>query len=112
MKKMALFAFNGDFICFVHVLLNAIDMKEKGSEAKIVFEGLATKLIPELVKDGNPMYALYQKAKELGLTAGVCRACSKTMGVLDAVKSEGLPLLDDMKGHPGMARLSHPNPQF
>lgn len=105
MKKVALFAFNGDFICFIHVLLNALDMKEKGCEAKIVIEGSATKLIPELVKEGNPMYALYQKAKGLDLFAGACMACSNKMGVLDAVKSEGLPLLDDMKGHPGMARF-------
>jgi hypothetical protein len=29
MKKVALFAFNGEPMCFVHVLLNALDMKEK-----------------------------------------------------------------------------------
>jgi hypothetical protein len=26
MKKFALFVFNGDPICFIHVLLNALDM--------------------------------------------------------------------------------------
>ena len=103
MKKVALFAFNGDLMCFIHLLLNALDMKERGYEAKIVIEGSATKLIPELVKEGNPMAALYRKAKERDLIAGACMACSKKMGVLDAVKSEGLPLLDDMQGHPGMA---------
>ena len=36
MEKLAFFAFNGDFICFAHVLLNAIDMKENGHEVKIV----------------------------------------------------------------------------
>jgi hypothetical protein len=46
MKKFALFVFNGDPMCFIHVLLNAIDMSEKGYEAKIVVEGAATKLIP------------------------------------------------------------------
>ena len=30
MEKVALFAFNGELMCFIHVLLNAIDMKEKG----------------------------------------------------------------------------------
>jgi hypothetical protein len=30
MKKAALFAFNGESICFVHVLLNGLDMKKKG----------------------------------------------------------------------------------
>ena len=27
MKKVALFAFNGDSMCFIHVLLNALDLK-------------------------------------------------------------------------------------
>ncbi len=48
MKKVALFVFNGDPMCFIHVLLNALDMQERGYEGKIVIEGAATKLIPEL----------------------------------------------------------------
>ena len=31
-----LYAFNGELMCFVHVLLNALDMKEKGEQAIIV----------------------------------------------------------------------------
>jgi hypothetical protein len=31
MKKIALFVFNGDPMCFIHVLLNALDMKERSS---------------------------------------------------------------------------------
>jgi hypothetical protein len=50
MKKFALFVFNGDPMCFIHVLLNALDMSEKGYEAKIIIEGAATKLVPELEK--------------------------------------------------------------
>jgi hypothetical protein len=33
---------------FVHVLLNAVDMKENGHEVKIIMEGSATHLIPEI----------------------------------------------------------------
>jgi len=98
-----LYAFNGELMCFVHVLLNALDMKEKGKEAIIVFEGSAVTLVPELEKPENPFHALYQKAKEAGLIEGACKACSSKLGVLDAVKSAGLPLLDDMSGHPSMA---------
>ena len=104
MKKIALFAFNGDLMCFIHVLLNAIDMNDKGYQVKIVIEGSATKLIPELARKGNPMYRLYEKAKGLDLIDGACKACSNKMGTLEAIKKEGLRLLDDMTGHPGMAR--------
>jgi hypothetical protein len=103
MKKIVLFAFNGDFMCFIHVLLNALDMKEKGHEVKIVIEGSATKLIPVLKQKGNPMHALYQKTKDSGLIDGVCKACSNKMGTLEAVMAEGFNLLDDMNGHPAMA---------
>lgn len=43
MKKTALFVFNGDPMCFIHVLLNALDVRKKGCEVKIVVEGSATK---------------------------------------------------------------------
>lgn len=104
MKQIALFAFNGEIMCFVHVLLTAIDMNEKGYNVKIIIEGLATKLVPEMSKDDNPMHNLFQKAKQLDLIDGACKACSGKMGALDAVQREGFKLLDEMKGHPSMAR--------
>jgi hypothetical protein len=103
MKKIALFVFNGDPMCFIHVLLNALDMKAKGSEAKIIIEGASVKLIPELVKSGNPLNGLWKKNFEAGLIEGVCKACSSKLGTLEAAKEQGLTLLDDMSGHPSMA---------
>jgi len=35
-------------MCFIHVLLNALDMQAKGYAPKIIIEGAAVKLIPEL----------------------------------------------------------------
>jgi hypothetical protein len=104
MQKSALVAFNGESMCFIHVLLNALDLKERGYETVIILEGAATKVILDLVQEGNPMASLYQKVKSLGLMGGVCKACSTKMGVLDAVKREGIPVLDEMSGHPSMAR--------
>lgn len=98
-----LYAFNGELMCFVHVLLNALDMKKKGHDARIVIEGAAVKLVGELEQEGCPFHAPYAKAKEAGLIDGVCKACSAKLGVLEAVTASGLPLLDDMMGHPSMA---------
>jgi hypothetical protein len=103
-KKVALFAFNGDPLCFVHVLLNTLEMNARGYDAKIVFEGAATKLVPELAREQNPLHSLYRQVKEQGLIDAVCRACSTKMGVLADVEREGLPLADEMAGHPSMAR--------
>lgn len=96
-------------MCFIHVLLNALDMKEKGNDVRIVFEGAATKLIPELTKKDHPLHSLYRKAKTKNLIDGAWRACSKKMGTVEAVKAEELKLLDEMTGHPSIARYSQAN---
>ena len=103
MKKIALFVFNGDPMCFIHVLLNALDMKSKGNEPKIIIEGASVKLIPELVKPVNPLNGLWKRNLEAGLVAGVCKACSSKLGTLEAAKEQGLGLLDDMSGHPSLS---------
>lgn len=103
MPKIALFVFNGDPMCFIHVLLNALDMDNKGYTAEVVIEGAATRLIPDLAKADNPLHVLWEKAKAADLIAGACKACAGKMGTLDAVKAEGLALLDDMNGHPSMS---------
>ena len=41
MKKNALFVFNGNPMCFIHVLLNALDMHIRGDTVKIIVEGAA-----------------------------------------------------------------------
>lgn len=103
MKKFALFVFNGDPMCFIHVLLNALDMKDRGNEVKIIIEGASVKLIPELAKSGNPLNGLWKKCIEAGLVEGVCKACSTKLGTADAAIEQGFDLLDGMSGHPGMA---------
>ncbi|MDY7036190.1 MAG: cytoplasmic protein [Thermodesulfobacteriota bacterium] len=104
MRKIVLFAFNGESMCFIHVLLNALDMKERAYEVRIVIEGSATKLVPELAKSDNPFHGLYKKAEGLGLIDGACKACSNKMGVLSDVEAQGIKLLGDMTGHPSMVR--------
>ena len=51
------------------------------------------------------MYSHYIKGKRPRASFEECaRASSNKMDTLDAAKKEGLELLDDMNGHPGMAR--------
>lgn len=103
MKKIAIFVFNGDPMCFVHVLLNAIAFSEKGYAVKTIIEGSATGLLPELVKKENPLHKLWEKSKEIKVIEGVCKACANKMGALQSALDQGLPLLYDMSGHPSMA---------
>lgn len=102
MNKTVIFAFKGNPICFVHVLLNGIDIHERGGAVKIVMEGEATRLIIDLRKTEHPIHALYQKVKKLELIDAVCRACAIKMGALEAAEEEGLKIADEMAGHVGM----------
>lgn len=105
MEKIVLFAFNGDPMCFIHVLLNALEFSERDFEVKLVIEGSATKLIGEIDKADHPLHRLYERVKEKVLLMGVCKACAQKMGTLQAAKDQGLRLLDDMSGHPSMANF-------
>jgi hypothetical protein len=95
-----IFAFNGNPTCFIHVLLNALDMQNEGIETKVIIEGEAVKLIREMDTTVNPFYLM---AKEKGLIDGICKACSAKMGVLEFNETVGIPLVGDMSGHPPIA---------
>ena len=103
MQKTIIFAFQGNPMCFIHVLLNALNMAEEGMEGKIILEGEAVKLVPEMAKSNHFLHNLYTKAKEKGLIFGSCRVCSNKMGVAEAVVAENIPLIGEMAGHPAMA---------
>ena len=38
-RKIAVFAFEGELLCFGHALINAINFKEKGYDVKLIMEG-------------------------------------------------------------------------
>lgn len=99
MKKFLIYAMNGEKMCFIHALLNVLDLNEKGHEVKIVFEGKSVTLPPVLDAEKNP---LYKKALDKGLVDGVCLACSRTLGVEEEIKKLGLPLISDMFNHAGV----------
>lgn len=90
-------------MCFVHVLLNSPYMAEKGMEGKIVIEGDAVKLIPEMVKPEHFFNQLYVKVREQNLLIVACRACSTKLGVVAIIEEEGIELIGDMSGHPAMS---------
>ena len=104
MQKIAIFAFNGDPMCFAHVLLNGLDMKAKGFDVKLIIEGMATKQILELSDPGKPFANLFQKVKEEELIDCVCKACAAKTGALNSAMEQKLPLCDEMSGHPSMSK--------
>lgn len=103
MKKTVFFAFRDNPLCFIHVLLNSLDMAKKGMEGKIVLEGESVTLVPIMAEPGHFLHALYLQAKAQGLFLGACRACTNKLHMTDAMAREGIPLIGEMSGHPAMS---------
>ncbi|MGV9200755.1 MAG: cytoplasmic protein [Promethearchaeia archaeon] len=102
--KFALFAFNEDPMCFIHVILNALEFDDKGYDVKVIVEGSACKLADEFKNEDNPFYGMYQKLKNSDLIDCFCKACSGKMGTLETVKELNFPTCNEMNGHPSMAK--------
>jgi hypothetical protein len=103
-KKIALFAFNGDPMCFIHVILNALDLKKRGHEVKVIVEGSATKLADQFENKSNPFYKQYQDLKSSGLVDCFCKACSNKMESLEEVQRLGFNTCDELMGHPSIGK--------
>lgn len=103
-EKFALFAFNGDPMCFIHVILNALDLDNKGYEVKVIVEGSATKLADQFENEANPFFKQYQKLKNAGLIDCFCKACSKKMESLEEVEKLGFNTCAELLGHPSMGK--------
>ncbi len=103
MKKIILLAFEGKEMCFVHVLANALDMKDKGFEVKVVLEGAATATAAQMGNGDSPFAGLYAEVKDAGLIDCACLACSKKMEAYDDLEKQGIPFKGEMKGHPSLA---------
>jgi hypothetical protein len=101
-RKIAIFAFDGEMMCFAHALLNTLDLHEKGYDTMLIIEGSATALLKDFSAGDTPFTKLFHACMEHGLIAGVCAACSSTMGTMETAKQMKLTLLGDMKGHPSM----------
>ncbi len=104
LTSFALFAYRQEPGCFIHVLLNGLDLHEKGHKVKIVIEGPATTLLPDIDTLDAPLPSLFKQATDKGLMDGYCLACATKLGAKDGAKTSGLAPLSDMKGHPSMAR--------
>lgn len=96
-EKILFYAMEGEKMCFMHAIMNALDLKESGHDVKLILEGAACKLHSVLRDENNP---LYKKLLDSDILIGVCLACSKMLGVYE--KNKDIPFLDDMNGHAGM----------
>lgn len=88
-----------------HALLYAKELTEAGIETKVVFDGAGVKSLAAFAQDTErPTHQLYLSLKEQGVIAGVCEFCSTQMGVEEPIRATGIPRLNEINGHPSIAR--------
>ncbi len=90
-------------MCFMHNILNVLDLHKKGYEATLVIEGEAVRLIKELIEGKNK---LFNQMIELELIHGVCKACSAKLGVLEYNENSPINIIGDMQGHPSVSQFT------
>jgi hypothetical protein len=104
MKKIAVLAFRGEKSCFMHALLNVVDMNDRGFDVTLIMEGQSLKLLSEITKKEDKLFSLYNTVKTKGLISAVCRGCAKMLGTLEIAEKEKSPVIGDMKNHVSLAR--------
>ena len=88
----------------VHALLYTRELKEKGYEVSLIFDGAGTEWAKALQKSENILYPHYQALKDLRITETVCDYCSGAFGVKQEIEACALPLAAEYQGHPSLVK--------
>lgn len=81
-----------------HLLLNAVNFKEKGHDVAVVLECASPKILID-ISDQSIKLPVFDKAMELKIIDHACKACSAAFSATEAAKELGVPLKGDLSGH-------------
>lgn len=84
----------------------AYELKEKGQEVVLIFQGAGVRWVSEIVKPDHPAHGLYGAVKDT--VVGVCGGCADVFGATADVKATGLSLVreKEIPGTTGIVDLS------
>jgi hypothetical protein len=85
----------------------AYELKEKGEEVALIFQGTGTRWPAELAKAEHPAHGLYESIKDT--VDGVCGGCADVFGATQDARKTGLKLDYEkaIPGTPGVLDISH-----
>lgn len=88
-----------------NALAVAHDLKRKGREVQVLFQGAGTRWPGVLGREDHPAHALYQSVADK--VAGVSHGCAVAFGAREEAESSGLDLVGDneVPGTPGLPSL-------
>ncbi|WP_243384543.1 DsrE family protein [Geothrix alkalitolerans] len=85
-----------------NALILTSDLKQRGEEVALVFQGAGTRWAAEVTKADHPMHGLFRSVEDK--FAGVCNACAAAYDTLNEAEASGLPVTGDFMV-PGIGRL-------
>jgi hypothetical protein len=84
----------------------AYELREKGQEVALIFQGAGTRWVNEVIKPDHPAHGLFGAVKDTMVV--VCGGCADVFGATADVKASGLALVreKDIPGTSGIVDLS------
>jgi hypothetical protein len=87
----------------VNAMIGTKEFKDVGDEARLIFDGAATKWVGELAKPDHRYHELFEAVRDR--VAGACGYCAQAYGAEQDVQREQIALLDEYEHHPSLRRL-------
>lgn len=89
-----------------NALFLTFELKEKGQDVELLFQGAATRWPSEIVKPAHPAHELYLAIADK--IAGICGGCADVFGATEGAATTGMVLVRDkaIPGTSGIADLS------
>src|SRR5258708_2491497 len=88
----------------LHAMLYATELKKKGHDVVLIFDGAGTEWAEALSRPDNKLHPVYQKLMDSGVVEVVCDFCSTAFKVKDALAKEGAHFEGEYQGHPSIAK--------
>lgn len=89
-----------------NALFLAIELKERGSDVDLIFQGAGARWAAEVVKPDHPAHAAFKAVEDK--VRGVCGGCADVFGATEGAEASGLKLVrdTDIPGTTGVLDLS------
>jgi len=90
----------------VHALLYASELKEKGYEVVLIFDGAGTEWAEELSNPDSQskLLPIYNDFKKMGIQEIICDFCAGAFGVKEKLHTRACPLISEYKEHPSIVK--------
>jgi len=89
-----------------NALFLTLELKEKGREVALIFQGAGARWPAELAPPAHPAHALFQAVSDR--VAGICGGCADVFGATEKAQSTGIALVREraIPGTTGVLDLS------